>query len=150
MRRKSTELVSIPLEEEGGSSAGKFKIDWFKGLKEDFAKRLPLYKSDITDGFQGKTLPAILFLYFACLAPAVAFGGITYGLTKGKDKWVVGCDDTAINPPLFLPQSSLTCVHPSSIHGRFHGCHRVLSILWCFRDALCNPFWSTNDLYWPE
>ncbi len=31
-----------------------------------------------------KTLPTILFLYFACLAPAVAFGGISYGLTKGS------------------------------------------------------------------
>jgi len=32
---------------------------------------------------KGKTIPTVLFLYFACLAPAVAFGGISYGLTQG-------------------------------------------------------------------
>jgi hypothetical protein len=42
-----------------------------------------MYRSDWTDGMKPKTLPTILFLYFACLAPAVAFGGISYGLTKG-------------------------------------------------------------------
>ena len=57
---------------------------WFKGLKEDLRNRLPLYKSDWVDGMKGKTIPTILFLYFACLAPAVAFGGISYGLTQGK------------------------------------------------------------------
>lgn len=57
---------------------------WFKGLREDIRNRLPLYKSDWVDGMKGKTIPTILFLYFACLAPAVAFGGISYGLTQGK------------------------------------------------------------------
>lgn len=42
-----------------------------------------MYRSDWADGMKPKTLPTILFLYFACLAPAVAFGGISYGLTKG-------------------------------------------------------------------
>lgn len=69
------------------SEEGKSKrkgIQWFQGLREDLRRRGPLYKSDWTDGLHGKTLPAILFLYFACLAPAVAFGGISYGLTKGE------------------------------------------------------------------
>ena len=35
-----------------------------------------MYKSDWTDGVNRKSLPAIMFLYFACLLPAVAFGGI--------------------------------------------------------------------------
>lgn len=35
-----------------------------------------MYKSDWSDGLNRKSLPAILFLYFACLLPAVAFGGI--------------------------------------------------------------------------
>lgn len=38
--------------------------------------RVKVYKSDWTDGFNRKSLPAIMFLYFACLLPAVAFGGI--------------------------------------------------------------------------
>lgn len=38
--------------------------------------RTKFYKSDWSDGFNRKSLPAIMFLYFACLLPAVAFGGI--------------------------------------------------------------------------
>lgn len=48
-----------------------------------------MYKSDWADGMKPKTLPTILFLYFACLAPAVAFGGISYRLTGGA--CVFGC-----------------------------------------------------------
>ncbi|CAN0165826.1 unnamed protein product, partial [Hapterophycus canaliculatus] len=40
------------------------------------SRRVKVYKSDWTDGFNRKSLPAIMFLYFACLLPAVAFGGI--------------------------------------------------------------------------
>lgn len=75
--------TAVVKAEEGGEGRRR-GIQWFKGLREDLQRRGPLYKSDWTDGLHGKTLPAILFLYFACLAPAVAFGGISYGLTKGK------------------------------------------------------------------
>jgi len=46
-----------------------------KGLKEDLNRKLPFYFSDIKDGFRVKTLSSTFFLFFACLAPAVAFGG---------------------------------------------------------------------------
>ena len=49
----------------------------FSGLVTDFRRRAPLYRQDWLDGFKNKkkVLGAICFLYFACLAPTVAFGG---------------------------------------------------------------------------
>lgn len=38
--------------------------------------RYPKYKSDITDAFNTQSLGSILFIYFAVLAPAIAFGGL--------------------------------------------------------------------------
>lgn len=52
----------------------------------DVQRRLPYYKSDWTDGMKPGTLkqiiPAILFLYFSCLAPVVSFGTIASQLTS--------------------------------------------------------------------
>lgn len=58
--------------------------EWFTGLREDFRRRLPLYISDWADGLRFKSISAILFLYFACLAPVVAFGALTSSLTAGS------------------------------------------------------------------
>jgi len=46
------------------------------GLREDIARRLPHYWNDFTEGFNLKCVGSILFLFFACLAPAVIFGGL--------------------------------------------------------------------------
>jgi HCO3- transporter family protein len=52
-------------------------------LLADIKRRLPLYVSDFTDGMSSKSLGSSLFLFFACLAPAIAFGGLLSVLTKG-------------------------------------------------------------------
>mmetsp|Transcript_23960 Transcript_23960/g.43413 ORF Transcript_23960/g.43413 Transcript_23960/m.43413 type:complete len:548 (-) Transcript_23960:117-1760(-) len=46
------------------------------GIRADIARRLPWYKSDWVDGAKGglKTLTASLYMFFACLAPGIAFG----------------------------------------------------------------------------
>ncbi|KAL7504892.1 hypothetical protein ACHAXN_002437 [Cyclotella atomus] len=54
-----------------------------KGISRDYGMRLPLYKSDITDGINTQCLAAILFLFFACLAPAVGFGALFGTATNG-------------------------------------------------------------------
>ena len=54
------------------------------GLRNDIRRRAPHYKSDWMDGFRKRTLGASLFLYFACLAPVVAFGGISNLITEGS------------------------------------------------------------------
>jgi len=56
-----------------------------KEMREDFDQRKQYYVSDWTDAFTSKRqcIPAILFLYFACLAPVVSFGTIASQITDG-------------------------------------------------------------------
>ncbi len=56
---------------------------WFLGLKQDIQRRLPHYKSDFTDGPMSKVFASTVFMFFACLAPAIAFGGMLSLLTGG-------------------------------------------------------------------
>ncbi|MCZ6817713.1 MAG: PTS sugar transporter subunit IIA, partial [Planctomycetota bacterium] len=53
----------------------------FGGLLKDVRRRLPHYAADFRDGLHRKSISSTLFLFFACLAPAVTFGGIMAELT---------------------------------------------------------------------
>eukprot|EP00547_Thalassionema_nitzschioides_P010419 CAMPEP_0194229072 /NCGR_PEP_ID=MMETSP0156-20130528/43701_1 /TAXON_ID=33649 /ORGANISM="Thalassionema nitzschioides, Strain L26-B" /LENGTH=526 /DNA_ID=CAMNT_0038961609 /DNA_START=387 /DNA_END=1967 /DNA_ORIENTATION=+ len=55
-------------------------------LIDDFETRRQHYLSDWTDAFKKKrqVIPAILFLYFSCLSPAVSFGTIASEITNGS------------------------------------------------------------------
>ena len=53
------------------------------GLLADLRRRLPHYASDFRDGLQAKCAASTLFMFFACLAPAVTFGGIMGVATGG-------------------------------------------------------------------
>ncbi|MGI9430196.1 MAG: PTS sugar transporter subunit IIA, partial [Bythopirellula sp.] len=60
------------------------KSTWpLEGLKQDLQRRLPHYIDDFRQGFQSKCISSIVFLFFACLAPAVTFGGIMGLATDG-------------------------------------------------------------------
>ncbi|ODM91903.1 Anion exchange protein 2 [Orchesella cincta] len=48
----------------------------FGGLINEAKRRYPKYCSDIRDGFNTQTLASIIFIYFACVSGAIAFGGI--------------------------------------------------------------------------
>jgi len=54
-------------------------------MREDVKQRRQHYKSDWIDAFSHKRqcVPAVLFLYFACLAPVVSFGTIASQITEG-------------------------------------------------------------------
>ena len=65
---------------EGLTYTGKF----CGGLRNDIARRWPSYLSDFTDGFHAKCVGSTLFLFFACLAPAVTFGGVMAVQTDGQ------------------------------------------------------------------
>ena len=54
------------------------------GVLADIRRKLPYYASDFVDGFNAKGLATILFLFFACLAPSIAFGGLLAFLTDGE------------------------------------------------------------------
>lgn len=54
------------------------------GLRADVQRRLPFYGSDFKDGLHSKVIASVGFLFFACLANAVAFGGLTSVVTGGE------------------------------------------------------------------
>ena len=54
------------------------------GLIKDVARRKPHYLQDFKDGLNVKCIGSTLFLFFACLAPAVTFGGVMGTLTGGE------------------------------------------------------------------
>ena len=57
----------------------------FSGIRKDIARRRPRYLRDWTEGLRRKkTYAAVSFLYFACLAPIVAFGGLVSSITRGQ------------------------------------------------------------------
>ncbi len=56
----------------------------FGGMIADIRRRLPNYFADIRDGLHTKCVASTLFLFFACLAPAVTFGGILGQLTGNQ------------------------------------------------------------------
>ena len=74
--------TSIPVVEvpEGLQFTGRF----CGGILGDLRRRLPHYVSDFTDGLHPKCIAATLFLFFACLAPTVTFGGVLAVNTAGE------------------------------------------------------------------
>lgn len=54
------------------------------GLRQDIARRWPHYLSDFRDGLHPKVVGSTLFLFFACLANAIAFGALTGVLTENQ------------------------------------------------------------------
>ena len=68
---------------EVGGRRGLRSIQWLRGLREDVGRKAPLYFSDWRDGLTRKSLAAISFLFFACFAPVIAFGGAMGALTGG-------------------------------------------------------------------
>ena len=54
------------------------------GIAADIRRRLPNYADDFKQGIHSKVLASTLFLFFACLANAIAFGGLTGLVTNGE------------------------------------------------------------------
>jgi len=71
------------------------------GLRLDVARRLPHYLSDFRDGLHSKCAASALFLYFACLAPIVTFGGVMAVATGGEIGAVENIVGSAICGVLF-------------------------------------------------
>ena len=54
-----------------------------QGVFGDVRRRGATYASDWKDGLSAKVPAATLFLFFACVAPAIAFGGLMSAATDG-------------------------------------------------------------------
>ena len=87
-KRKSDVLVAFDhhvermhgegrVKETGLISSGSFA----GGVKDDVERRLPAYKSDFTDAWHPKCISSVLYIFFATLAPSIAFGGLLDKLT---------------------------------------------------------------------
>ncbi len=85
----------------------------FHGLIRDARRRLPLFMGDITDGLNMKAFASTVFLFFACLAPSVAFGGFLYDNTGGQ----IGVTETLIATAVTGVLYALTSGQPLSILG---------------------------------
>lgn len=57
---------------------------FFGGVREDLRRRAPWWVDDFRVGLNLKVIASALFMYFACLAPAIAFGGLLHELTNGQ------------------------------------------------------------------
>jgi len=86
---------------------------FLKGIGRDYKMRLPLYKSDISDGLNTQCLAATLFLFFACLAPAVGFGSLFGTVTNGAIGTMEMVSSTAMCGLIY----SLTSAQPLTIIG---------------------------------
>ena len=56
----------------------------FGGLINDISRKLPFYKSGFVDCLHPQCFSSFMFLYFACLAPIVAFGGLLGEATENR------------------------------------------------------------------
>ena len=67
-------------EDDGEYDPMKFRgpvhRNLFRGVINDLKTRFPHYLSDFTDGLNGQCVAATIFIYFAALSGAVAFGGL--------------------------------------------------------------------------
>ncbi|KAH7713799.1 anion exchange protein 3-like isoform X10 [Aphelenchoides avenae] len=56
----------------------------FGGMVDDIRRRLPYYKSDFTDALNFQCFTSIVFMFFACFAPTITFGGLMGGYTNER------------------------------------------------------------------
>lgn len=80
VQRMSLAVPPKPREVSAGLQSGYIP---FAGLIADLRRRLPHYADDIQSGLHPKCIASIVFMFFACLAPAVAFGGFMGQETRG-------------------------------------------------------------------
>ena len=73
----------------------------FGGLLNDIKRKYPHYWSDFKDGFHPQCISSFLFLYFACLAPIVAFGALLGEATGQRIATIEGLVAGLISGVLF-------------------------------------------------
>jgi hypothetical protein len=122
------------------------------GLIGDLKRKLPYYKSDFRDGFNLKTVASVFFLFFACLAPAIAFGGLLGTVTGGAMGTMETVGATAIGGMIYAIFSG----QPLTIIGTTGPLLAFLKVLYDSCAARGLPFlpvyawvglWSSAFLY---
>ena len=111
----------------------------FGGLIKDIQRRAPHYVSDFTDGLSTKSLASVFFLFFACLAPAVAFGGLLSVLTEGA----IGAMEMIVATALCGTVYALFSGQPLTILGSTGPVIIFMGILYSLCDSLGLPYLPT-------
>ena len=75
-RHVNRNLLATPPKPRKISEGLKAEARPFAGIVGDLRRRLPKLADDFRAGLQSKSIASIIFLFFACLAPAITFGGI--------------------------------------------------------------------------
>jgi len=104
----------------------------FGALMADVRRRLPHYLGDWTDGFNTKSLASTVFLFFACLAPSVAFGGRLSLMTNGD----IGVVETLLATSITGIVYAIFSGQPLALLGSTGPVTVFLGILWGLARAL--------------
>lgn len=107
-----------------------------KGLIKDVKEKAPFYASDFKDGFSIKSMASTFFLFYACVAPAVAFGGLLGTATNGLMGTVETVGATAIGGILY----ALFAGQPITIIGTTGPLLAFLKVLYDACGAMKIPF----------
>ena len=83
LARSAPELIREPIDATQAPEGLRWTGKLLGGIREDIARRLPVYADDFREGLHPKCMASTLFLFFACTAPAVIFGGFMYQGTGG-------------------------------------------------------------------
>ncbi len=108
--RMSLAVPPKPREVSAGLQSGYWP---FAGLAADLRRRLPHYADDIRSGLHPKCIASIVFMFFACLAPAVTFGGFMGRETGG----LIGAPEMLIATAVCGLLYSLIAGQPLTIVG---------------------------------
>ncbi len=111
-------------------------------LMADIRRKLPHYASDFVEGFNVKGLATILFLFFACLAPSIAFGGLLSFLTDGEIGTVEALLATAVGGVTY----ALFSGQPLTLLGSTGPVTIFLALLYTLCKQLGVPF--LPGLFW--
>lgn len=109
------------------------------GLIADMSRKADYYRSDFADGLDGKVVASTLFMFFACFAPAVAFGGLLATLTDNQIGAVEIIVSTAVCGVLY----ALLSGQPLTILGSTGPVIIFMGILYELRQQLDTPYLPT-------
>ena len=109
------------------------------GIRRDWVRRWGVYRSDFIDGMNSKVLAAVFFLFFACMAPAIAFGGLLFVLTKGE----IGAVEMLIATAVCGVAYSLFSGQPLTILGSTGPVIIFMGLLYPLTQRLAIPYLPT-------
>ncbi|HJL48777.1 MAG TPA: sodium bicarbonate transporter family protein [Polyangiaceae bacterium LLY-WYZ-15_(1-7)] len=108
----------------------------FGGLLKDVRRRGKVYASDFTDGLHPKTLASVFYLFFALLAPAVAFGGLSAEFTGDQ----IGAVETIVGTAVLGFVYAFLSGQPLTVIGSVGPVVVFIGILYSLCESLGIPF----------